>query len=842
MTIYYVSSISGSDSNAGTATGAPLATLQAAADKTKPGDVVEVMNGTYTNPRGGGAVVSITHSGTAAAPITFEAMPGQHPIIDSSGNWAGILISSASYIDVKGLEVVGDAKSVTLTYAQSQATNTNNPTTAGDGIDIQRSSSSGAIPNHIVIENNIVHDEPGGGIVSMNADYVSVLNNTAFGNANWSPYASSGISVGFSNAIDSTTGYHDFIIGNTVYGNQEYIPFHVAGTITDGNGIIVDSNNLYGYTGRTLVENNVSYNNGGTGIHTFNSDHVDIVYNTGYMNNQSSNLNEGQIVSQNSNDVKLENNIMVAPSGKIVDGYLSGYSVTYDYNIYYGGSSVPTKGAHDVVANPLFVSPSTGNFALQAGSPAIDSANPAFTVATDNQGNARPSGAGYDRGGLELQTGGSPSLAPAPTITSVTPQAVERGQTTPIATVAPGQSGDTLSVVETGSSQGGALQLQLVGGVQEIIYTAPATVAVSTTDNVAYQVKDTNNNTMTTGTASVVLDAGPVITPLAPQAVTQGQATVIGTVAPGKAGDTLTLTETTTTQGGVVRLNLIGGVEQILYTAPASVPATETDTVSYTVRDQHNNATAAATESVTLNPPSSSPAPSPGGSSGSPVIALAVPATTVADFEGNPTPIKGVALSDSLASDVVTLSLSASSGKLAMTDPSGNLLAGSGTSAITVSGSTSQLNAELATLSYTGTADGQATASLAASDAAGAKAQASLSATVSPDTLVLQLSEDYYRGDAKFIVKLDGTQIGGPTAVTARHSSGASEAFTYSGDWGGGLHKVEVDFINDRYAGTSTTDRNLYINQITYDGAPGLSHMMPLYSNGGFVLTVGSTS
>ena len=75
MTTYYVSSIIGSDDNAGTSGSAPLASLQAAENLVKPGDTVEVMNGTYTGP-GGGNVLTISTSGTASAPITFEAAPG----------------------------------------------------------------------------------------------------------------------------------------------------------------------------------------------------------------------------------------------------------------------------------------------------------------------------------------------------------------------------------------------------------------------------------------------------------------------------------------------------------------------------------------------------------------------------------------------------------------------------------------------------------------------------------------------------------------------------------------------------------------------------------------------
>jgi hypothetical protein len=87
-----------------------------------------------------------------------------------------------------------------------------------------------------------------------------------------------------------------------------------------------------------------------------------------------------------------------------------------------------------------------------------------------------------------------------------------------------------------------------------------------------------------------------------------------------------------------------------------------------------------------------------------------------------------------------------------------------------------------------------------------------------PDTLVLHLSEDAYNSDAQFAVLVDGKQVGGPTSVTTLHSSGTFQDFTFNGDFGAGPHTVEVDFLNDAYGGSSSTDRNLYVEGITYDG------------------------
>src|SRR5690349_10937263 len=109
MTTYYVSSQIGNDNNAGTCATAPLATLQVAANLVHPGDTVEVMNGTYTGPAYGD-VLDITTSGTASAPITFEAAPGQTPIIDSSDCWNAINIK-ASYIIIRSEEHTSELQS-----------------------------------------------------------------------------------------------------------------------------------------------------------------------------------------------------------------------------------------------------------------------------------------------------------------------------------------------------------------------------------------------------------------------------------------------------------------------------------------------------------------------------------------------------------------------------------------------------------------------------------------------------------------------------------------------------------------------------------------------------------
>ena len=92
------------------------------------------------------------------------------------------------------------------------------------------------------------------------------------------------------------------------------------------------------------------------------------------------------------------------------------------------------------------------------------------------------------------------------------------------------------------------------------------------------------------------LDGGVGI--LANQTVTQGgtlaasQTVELGTVTPGEAGDTLSVTSTVSAGSDTVTLQDVGGVEEVIYTAPATVAAAGPVSISYSVTDQHDDAVA----------------------------------------------------------------------------------------------------------------------------------------------------------------------------------------------------------------------------------------------------------
>jgi hypothetical protein len=211
------------------------------------------------------------------------------------------------------------------------------------------------------------------------------------------------------NPSDTTTPYKVMVTGNIVYGNQEFIPWVKQQKITDGEGIIIDSNynqsydpdlGYPSYTGRTLIANNVVYQNGSSAIEVFESAHIDIVNNSTYGNDISpAEPNRGEIGLSNLNDVNVYNNILYSPSGG--NPFVLGTACStchVDYNLYYGGPvniTGGTMGPHDIAADPLYVAPSAPvpanvSLELSPGSPAIGAGTTMLAPPTDIDGNPRP--------------------------------------------------------------------------------------------------------------------------------------------------------------------------------------------------------------------------------------------------------------------------------------------------------------------------------------------------------------------------------------------------------------------------------------------------------------------
>jgi len=100
------------------------------------------------------------------------------------------------------------------------------------------------------------------------------------------------------------------------------------------------------------------------------------------------------------------------------------------------------------------------------------------------------------------------------------------------------------------------------------------------------------------------------------------------------------------------------------------------------------------------------------------------------------------------------------------------------------------------------------------------------------DNLTLHVSEDAWQGDAQFTIQVDGRTVGDPQMVFASHAGGQSQAYVVQGDFGTGPHQIGVTFVNDAFGGSPSTDRNLYLDGVDFDGKTFLNATLPLYSNG----------
>ena len=154
--------------------------------------------------------------------------------------------------------------------------------------------------------------------------------------------------------------------------------------------------------------NNIVYKNGGSGIHTYKSKHVDIINNTAYLNCQSPELNDGQIFANSSDDIRIFNNILVAPANKRINSnYNNGKSIGYSNNLHFGGNATAISGTNLIKGDPLFVDATNNDFRLLKESPAInkgiDSLTGVAAPANDFSGKNRPVGAGFDIGAFEYE-------------------------------------------------------------------------------------------------------------------------------------------------------------------------------------------------------------------------------------------------------------------------------------------------------------------------------------------------------------------------------------------------------------------------------------------------------
>jgi parallel beta-helix repeat protein len=418
VTNRYVDAVRGSDANPGTEA-LPWKTIGNAANgypnTTVPGECVNVLPGVYPISNslvlGGGNVAGNANHAAGYVVYRSTVMGAAHILamdgISKLGN-ADVITLYGGFIIIDGFEIDGNHQA-----ASGHAING----CAGGG-------GAMAIAHHFIAMNNVIHDVGGAGFASCMADYIIWRNNTVFNTSVTNNWQASGIAIWMprlslvSHMPWDAVSYriqilynvvHDNIEGPGIVPNQGCTPAPPAREgppclHTDGNGIIVDT--TYGsakcktcgvaYPGNILVLGNVSYNNGGAGIHVFLSKNVTVANNTVYNNNLDT-LNpgtpRGELSNLGSASVEWINNIAVAvPGSGVLAGNRPLVSIsiggafrdqsTWIRNILYG-SGYPAwlqiygwQGDNLIGVDPALVDPLHGVFMLKPGSPAIGAGEP----------------------------------------------------------------------------------------------------------------------------------------------------------------------------------------------------------------------------------------------------------------------------------------------------------------------------------------------------------------------------------------------------------------------------------------------------------------------------------
>jgi hypothetical protein len=267
------------------------ANFDAAISSARPGDLILLSDGRHQGP----LRIAANQGGADGAWVTIASLTPFGAEITANTQEAALAINGAKYVEVRGVRITNRG--------------------VGDCIGVR----GGA---HVRIISNIARDCGGGGIATMQSDFIRIEGNIAIRNAFFSPWQNSGISIYQPQAMGSGPALRQLILNNISALNDNHAPAPGQQYATDGNGIIVDDgrNTQNGsqagpYRFLTLVENNLVFGNGGSGVRVFESDRVTVRRNTSYWNDNTRSPRQqerSELAAMNCKDCRFERNVAIA--------------------------------------------------------------------------------------------------------------------------------------------------------------------------------------------------------------------------------------------------------------------------------------------------------------------------------------------------------------------------------------------------------------------------------------------------------------------------------------------------------------------------------------------------
>lgn len=395
LTALYVSP-SGNDSNPGSEA-LPWRTLQKAANSVDAGDIVTVRAGDYVG-------FDLRRDGTSSAPITFKADAGVNIVQRNAVTADGINLEGADYITIDGFTVNSMPRAGIRSVTNHHVAIRNNHTDSNAYWGIFTGFS-----DDLLIENNVTSRSVNqhGIYVSNSGDRPTLRGNTSWGNAAAGIHMNGDVSQGGDGIISSA-----LVENNIIYDNGRL----------GGSGINCDG------VQNSQIQNNLIYNNHASGISLYRIDGGGSSRNNVVVNNtvvQASDARWALNIQNASTSNVVLNNILynnhsfrgsIDISSDSLPGLASDYNVLMNRFTTNGGTTVLSlsqwqaatgQDTHSLVATPaqLFVNPSANDYHLLATSPALDAGTSQSAPTRDLEQNPRPSGANWDIGAYERQSG-----------------------------------------------------------------------------------------------------------------------------------------------------------------------------------------------------------------------------------------------------------------------------------------------------------------------------------------------------------------------------------------------------------------------------------------------------
>lgn len=380
---YYVAT-TGNNSNPGTSS-QPWKTIAYATSKMVAGDTTYVRGGTYYE-----GPIRFGRSGTSSAPIKLLNVPGQYPIINFINKTRNLVLiqnlagynKAIAWITIEGFEIRNGYNGIKLYNGQD--------------LTIRRN----------WIHHNISQGVAGGGGLRVLFDRNRVNHNGDFARCSTTPSYCTQVHGLYAHGSSYT------VTNNLFYDNVGFGLQQNGSSTSSYTSTLHAGPEFAGAKSWVIANNTFAYNLSRAGMVVWGSQcsNTRIENNIFHENSVKASSYDAQGIGflGNSTGVQIKNNLAFA-SGSGGTKFIVGGTAGVNYTL--SGNIVNTL-------NPKFVNasatlPSSPNFALTSGSPAIDKGQPLSITKISYPGTTRPKLSGYDVGAYEYY-GSSTQLA-APT-------------------------------------------------------------------------------------------------------------------------------------------------------------------------------------------------------------------------------------------------------------------------------------------------------------------------------------------------------------------------------------------------------------------------------------------